>query len=91
MGADERAIVMVNNPPGYYVAAERPAVVVPYGDLQVVMQAASRYGARYLILEDNYSTGKLAGIYQNPETAPGLIYLGAMDTTRLFEFAGTEE
>ncbi|MFQ5616570.1 MAG: hypothetical protein ACE5GO_08940, partial [Anaerolineales bacterium] len=51
MGVGAGEIVMVNNPPGYFLASERPAIVIPYGDLATVLRAAKTYQARYLLLE----------------------------------------
>lgn len=86
-----QAVVMVNNPPGYFVATERPGIVIPHGRLAVVRKAASRYGAQFLILEDTYSTGVLADVYANPANAEGLLYLAEIKGTKIFMFSETGE
>jgi hypothetical protein len=83
-GIAEDEIVMVNNPPGYFVATGRPAIVVPDGDLHSTLAAAQRYHAGYLILESNHPQG-LKDLYQNPGDLPGLDYLYTLDNTRIFK------
>lgn len=78
-GAAKNDIVMVNNPPGYFVASftpqdgGRPAISIPYGDLDMVHQVANAYQARYLLLEFNQLTGD-DDLYQQPGDRPGLRY-----------------
>lgn len=50
-GAGPEDVVMVTNPPGYYLASGRAAVASPDAELDQVLQAARVYGVRYLILE----------------------------------------
>jgi hypothetical protein len=83
-GIAEDEIVMVNNPPGYFVATGRPAIVVPDGDLHSTLAAAQRYHAGYMILESNHPQG-LKDLYQNPGDLPGLDYLYTLDNTRIFK------
>lgn len=83
LGVDSRVVVMVNNPPGYYLVAGRPAVVIPDGELATTMQAAQAYQAAFLLLDQNYPDG-LADIYNQPGDRPGLIYLGTVDGTQIY-------
>ncbi len=85
-GAHPDEIVMVNNPPGYFVATGRSAIVIPDGDTQMALAAARRYHSRYLVLEANHVRG-LDGLYQSPEDLPGFDYLGSVDTAQIFEFS----
>jgi hypothetical protein len=55
---------MVNNPPGYTLATGRTTLAIPYGSLDQVYAAASRYGAGVLLLEPGTN---LPELYQNPE------------------------
>lgn len=80
-GAAPDAIVMVNNPPGYFLANERPAIVIPDGGLPAILAAAGRYGAAYLVLGPAQG---LNAIYDNPSGQDGLLYLGEMDGLQLF-------
>ena len=44
-GAPGEAAVIVTNPPGYYLFSGRPAVAVPDGDAQTVLDVAHRLAA----------------------------------------------
>ena len=85
LGAAHADVVMVNNPPGYYLANERPAVVIPYGDEVMVKQAAAKFGTRYLLLDENNS-GQLETLYLRPGSYPGFHYLTTSVGVRIYEF-----
>lgn len=84
-GARPEEVVMVNNPPGYFIASGRPAIVIPDGDETMALAVARRYAARYLILEQNHVLG-LHGLYNAPGDRPSLEYLGGVDTVHIFKF-----
>jgi hypothetical protein len=83
----EGSIVMVNNPPGYYVAGRRAAIVIPYGNLETVKTVAERYGAVFLVLEKN-STPQLKDLFMSPHSTPGLTYLAGVGGAQIFQFEG---
>jgi hypothetical protein len=58
-GVDDRAIVMVNNPPAFWYYTRRPAVAVPapVGDVDTLLAAADRYGVDYVVLDRNWPIG----------------------------------
>jgi hypothetical protein len=87
-GAQPGEIVMVNDAPGYFVAANRPAISIPYGDLQTVRIAAQRYGARFLLLEMAQLQGS-DDPYDRPGDRPGLHYLGAVEGIQVYKFGGS--
>ncbi len=82
-GAAAGESVLVNNPPGFWLASGRPAVVIPYGDEQMLLAAARKYDARYLVLEPN-NAFHLPGLYDGTEENPALEYLASVGDTRLF-------
>ena len=82
-GAEPDEIVMVNNPPGYALQNDRPAIVIPAGGLEAITAAARRYGAAYLVLDPGQG---LDEIYDHPEAQPGLAYLGAAGDLLVFRF-----
>jgi len=86
-GARADQVVMVNDSPGYYVASQRPAISIPYGDLATVLDVARRYQASYLLLEFNQLLGS-DDLYASPGDRPGLRYLGTVDQTRIYQFLG---
>jgi hypothetical protein len=79
------AIVMVNNPPGYYGMTGRGAIVIPHGDIMTPLQAGKKYGAGYLVLDENYPEG-LEELYTNPEDQPGLIFMDSIEKMHIFKF-----
>ncbi len=80
LGALPEQRVLVNNPPGYYLASGGEGLVIPDGDLATLLAVAQRYHAEYLVLEPNHVTG-LNWLYQNPGSLAGLEYLKNMDNT----------
>lgn len=89
LGAEPGAAVMVNNPPGYWLASGRPALVIPYGDSQMLLAAARWYGARYLVLEQT-NPWQLADLYNGREAPGGLEHLGDVNRTRLYRIEAGE-
>jgi len=83
-GAPDEAVVIVANPPGYYLASGRPAVAVPDGDAQIVLDVAYRYGGRYLILEKGSLPRGLASLYDQPTVRADFIFLGEIETARIY-------
>jgi hypothetical protein len=75
LGAGPQDRVLVNNPPGYFLASGSEALVIPDGDVSTLLSAAIHYGADYLVLEPNHVAG-LNALYTHPGSLPGLFYLG---------------
>jgi len=85
IGAEANSIVMVNNPPEFWLATGYPSIVIPDGDVSVSLKAADRYGARYLLLEKNSVRG-LQAIYLRPDQAPeGMRWISSRAAMHLFE------
>jgi hypothetical protein len=66
--------VLVNNPPGFYLASGQPAIVIPAGDESDLFAVAGRYQARYLLLERNHPDG-LEELFANPIGQIGFEYI----------------
>ncbi len=71
IGAEPDDVVMVTNPPGYYVSTRRSSIVMPFGDETVLLTAADVYDADYLILSPDH-------VYQLD-----VLYLNAQSTDQL--------
>jgi hypothetical protein len=85
LGASSDDVVMVKNAPGYYLVSNRPGVAIPYGDEKTLVEAATRYGVSYILLEADHPEG-LQSLYENPEKHPfELDYLLSIDGTLIFE------
>jgi hypothetical protein len=84
LGAAEADIVMVKNPPGYYVENSRPAIVIPDGNPHTLLSAAERYGARYVILDEDHPDDMI-DLYEDPYDSPqGLRYLRTVEEAHIF-------
>ena len=83
-GAAAADVVIVANPPGYYLASGNPSIAVPDGDVDTLLTVARRYGAHFLILEDGSIPENLTPVYENPIGQPDLIYLGEVEHARIF-------
>ncbi len=77
-------VVMVRNPPGYYLMTGRSAIVVPDGNETTMLAVAARYHARYLIIEAAGASGPIEAVYNNKQSQQ-LHYLGELYDTRIFE------
>ncbi len=75
---------MVNDPPGFYLAAGYPALAIPDGGLDVLLAASRRYQASYLVLEANTVKG-LRSLYRQPQDQPGIKYLETVGSAHLFQ------
>ncbi len=76
-------IVMVADPPDYYHATGQHAIAIPDQDVAVILQAANRYGADYLLLEALHSQAQDA-LWAGTESAPRLTLLWASAAARLY-------
>ena len=77
-------IVIVANPPGYYLATGRSTIAIPDGNEQISLLVARRFGADYLVLEKEGIPNGLNGLYNNPYQYPDFNYLGELEGTRVF-------
>jgi 4-amino-4-deoxy-L-arabinose transferase-like glycosyltransferase len=77
-------IVMVNNPPGFTYQTGLRSIVVPYGNLDDLLQAARQFGARWLALDANRPEA-LAEQYRDPPGGQGLKLRQEFATVKLFE------
>jgi hypothetical protein len=84
LGAGSDDIVLVNNPPGYFVASGRPAIAIPDGGEETLLAVSRRYGAKYLLIEKNHVVG-LGELYDSPGDKPGWLYLADDDGTYIYK------
>ena len=85
-GMADTEVVMVANPPGFYLASGNPAIAVPDGDLNILIAVAQKYDAKYIILEQTSTPGSLMTVYLHPESQPRLNYLGAIEGVHIYAF-----
>lgn len=77
-------LIMVNNPPGFYLSTGMASIVIPGGEIEQTLQAADYYGADFLILEEGQAN--LADLYESPMDVGGMHYLGDLGNARIFCF-----
>ncbi len=77
-------VVIVRNPPGYYLASRRQSISLPFGDESTILAVAKKFGARYLILEKDGTFDSIQDLYDHPEDNPSFTFLGEVDSARLY-------
>ena len=85
-GMANTEVVIVANPPGFYLASGNPAIAVPDGDLSTLIAVAQKFDAKYIILEQASTPGSLMTVYLHPESQPGLNYLGSIEGAHIYGF-----
>jgi hypothetical protein len=83
----EDELVMINNPPGYFVASGSSSIVIPNGGVDEVLTAAEKYGAQLLVLEVNHPRG-LRDLFNEPESEERLTYLETCSGALIFRLPG---
>ncbi len=83
-GMEDNAVVMVANPPGFYLASSNPAIAVPNGNLDTLLVVAEKYRAGYVVLERGSVPGGLLPVYDHPEEQAGIDYLGAVEGAQIY-------
>ena len=79
-------IVMVSDPPDYYLATGQHAIAIPDQDIPVILQVADRYGAAYLLLEALHSQTQDA-LWAGTAGSPRLTLLWSSPAARLYRIA----
>ena len=83
LGIDKNALILINNPPGYFAAVGKSSIVIPNGNVNVLLAAAKQFDAEAVVLEENHPAG-LDELYLNPTAESRLIYLGSKNGTHFF-------
>jgi hypothetical protein len=77
-------IVIVSNPPGFFVATGRKSIAIPDGDEKTLMAVAKKFGGNYLVLDESSIPKGLFGLYQNPTQSPDFQFLGDVEGTHVY-------
>jgi hypothetical protein len=85
-GMSSGDVVMVANPPGFFLASGNPAIALPDGDLQTLNTVAERYKAKFAILEDGSTPAGLVDVYNHPVNQANLTYLGRAFGAQFYAF-----
>ena len=77
-------VVIVRNPPGYFIASGRPSVSLPFGDEATILAVAQRYNARYLVLEKGGTFDAIQDLYDDPHRNSSFVFLGEINEAKLY-------
>jgi hypothetical protein len=88
-GIGPQDVVIVRNPPGYFLASGRESVSLPFGDESTIEAVAKKFGARYLILEKGGTFESIQDLYDRPDSNTSFTYLGEVDGARLYRIETT--
>jgi hypothetical protein len=83
-GISSRDVVIVRNPPGYFIASGRPSISLPFGDESTILAVAKRYNARYLVIEKDGTFDAIQDLYDDPHGNSSFIYLGEINEAKLY-------
>ena len=83
-GISPMDVVIVPNPPGYYVRTGRSAIRLPKGDQSAVLAVAEKFQARFLILEKSDALGALQSLYDDPQSNAIFVYLGEANNVQIY-------
>ncbi len=77
-------VVIVRNPPGYFIASGRPSISLPFGDESTILSVAKKYNARYLVLEKDGTFEAIQDLYDEPQSNPSFVYIGEVNEAKLY-------
>ena len=83
-GISPQDVLIVRNPPGYFIASGRQSISLPFGDESTILAAAEKFGASYLVLENAGTFASIQDLYDHPEDNPSFFYLGEVNHARLY-------
>lgn len=83
-GISPEDVVIVRNPPGYFIASERSSISLPFGDESTILAVAEKYNARYLVIEKDGTFDAIQDLYDEPQGNSSFIYLGEVNEAKLY-------
>ena len=83
-GISPEDVVIVRNPPGYFISSGRSAVSLPFGDEFTILAVAEKFGGHYLILEEDGTFESIQDLYDDPQSNPSFMYLGEVNEAKLY-------
>jgi hypothetical protein len=83
-GLNAADVVIVRNPPGYFIASANPAIALPFGDEFTILAVAEKFGASYLVLEKGGTFESIQDLYDKPESNSSFVYLGEVNEAKLY-------
>jgi hypothetical protein len=83
-GIRPRDVVIVRNPPGYFIASGRSSVALPFGDESTILSVAKKFDARYLVIEKGGTFPTIQDLYDKPQSNPSFVYIGEVNEAKLY-------
>jgi hypothetical protein len=83
-GMSPGEVIIVRNPPGYFIASERPSIALPFGDELSILAVAEKFSASYLVLEKGGTFEGIQDLYDKPESNPSFVYIGEINEAKLY-------
>jgi hypothetical protein len=83
-GIQPRDVVIVRNPPGYFIASGRSSVALPFGDESTILSVAKKFAARYLVIEKGGTFPTIQDLYDEPQSNPSFVYIGEVNEAKLY-------
>jgi len=78
------AVVMAGNAPSIYYHTGRAAINIPNEPPDVLVEVAERYGASYLIMDENHPQ-PLVGLYHGKENHPDIKLIATFENIKLYQ------
>jgi hypothetical protein len=79
----QEAVILINNPIGFYLSCQIPAVAVPVGGEHALRQVASRFGAKTLVLERDHPA-EFAAFFISPHDSELLTLIESEDEWKIY-------
>ena len=83
-GIRPKDVVIVRNPPGYFIASGHASVALPFGDESTLLAVAEKFNAGYLVLEKGGTFESIQDLYDEPESNPSFVYIGEVNEAKLY-------
>ncbi|HSL43935.1 MAG TPA: hypothetical protein VK897_10930 [Anaerolineales bacterium] len=77
-------VVIVRNPPGYFITSGRSSISLPFGDESTILDVAEKYNAQYLVLEKTGTFDSIQDLYDDPQSHPSFAFIGEVNEAKLY-------
>ena len=84
-GFSKNQMILIGNPPGYYVTTGRSAFAIPDGDLTTLIEVAKKYKIEILVIDQNHPQG-LNSFYSQEKSQGGFTYLFNVGNFQIYSF-----
>lgn len=89
-GASLTETIMVSNPPGYFSATSRPAIIVPNETLDTIMTLAKKFDVTYILFDEKYCQLPKQDYCFKAVSMGDLVYLTSVEDIHIFKIRKNE-